>query len=165
MSAAAAIRLARENGIRLGISGDELILDATTKPPNEVIETIRNHKADIVALLSVSGLAWDSEDWLAFYGERAGIGEFDAGLARDRAENMAFEQCVLHYLALNKPPAGESGCCLHCGQPAGPDSIPTTCATELPGFIHLQCNDEWGKGRREQAVATLANFGITSDRR
>ena len=78
MSAAAAIRLARENGIRLGISGDELILDATTKPPNEVIETIRNHKADIVALLSVSGLAWDSEDWLAFYGERAGIGEFDA---------------------------------------------------------------------------------------
>ena len=27
MSAAAAIRLARENGIRLGISGDELTLD------------------------------------------------------------------------------------------------------------------------------------------
>ena len=108
---------------------------------------------------------WDSDEWQGLYGEEAGINEYYRGLARDHAERMAFEQCIAHWLALNKPIAGESGSCLQCGQPAGRDALPTTCAGSVPGVIHTECHLAWGQQRREQAVSALAKFRVKNDRR
>ena len=47
-----ALRMAWENGVRLGIADADLILDADREPAPQVLDTIRRHKAGIVALLS-----------------------------------------------------------------------------------------------------------------
>ncbi len=62
MSAVEALRLAEENGVRLGVAGADLILDADREPAPRVLEAIRRHKAGIVALLSAPGSDWSAED-------------------------------------------------------------------------------------------------------
>ncbi len=54
MSAIEALRLARENGVRLGIAGTDLILDADREPAPRVLEALRRHKAGIVTLLTAA---------------------------------------------------------------------------------------------------------------
>ena len=77
-----------------------------------MLKVIRRNKAEILTLLVADCRAWTAEDWQALYDERAGIAEFDAGLPKAHAEHMAYEQCIAHWLPLNPPVAGESGCCL-----------------------------------------------------
>jgi len=89
MNAAEALCMARENGVHVGIAGTDLILDADREPAPPVLETLRRHKADIVALLTVAESDWTAEDWQVFYDERAGIAEFDAGVPREWAEGFA----------------------------------------------------------------------------
>lgn len=43
-------------------------------------------------------VAWAVSDWRAFFDERAGILEYDAGLDRKLAERGAFQQCVVRWL-------------------------------------------------------------------
>ena len=62
MSAIEALRMARENGVRLGVAGADLILDADREPAPGVLETIRRHKAGIVALLTAPEGDWTAED-------------------------------------------------------------------------------------------------------
>ena len=54
MSAAAAIRAAQDGGVRISVSGSDLTLNADSEPPAEVLETIRQHKAEIVAFLTLA---------------------------------------------------------------------------------------------------------------
>jgi len=51
MSAAQALKAAHDVGIRIGIDGDDLILDADAAPPAAVLDLLSRHKAAIVALL------------------------------------------------------------------------------------------------------------------
>ncbi len=98
MSAIEALRMARENGVRLSIEGTDLILDADREPASRVLETLRRHKAGIVALLSTAEGDWTAEDWRVFYDERPGIAEFDGGQTRSEAEVLAFECCIVEWL-------------------------------------------------------------------
>ena len=77
MSVIEAIRMARENGVRLGVAGADLILDEDREPAPQVLEAIRRHKAGIVALLTAAKGDWTAEEWRVFYHERAGNAEFD----------------------------------------------------------------------------------------
>jgi hypothetical protein len=81
MSAAETIRTAEASGIRLGVEGADLILDADLEPPVDVVNAIRRHKAEIIELLAPPGDRWTAEDWRALFEERAGIAEHDAGLS------------------------------------------------------------------------------------
>jgi hypothetical protein len=94
MSAAEALKKARAAGIRLGIDGDDLALEASAPPPAEVLDLLARHKADIVTLLRPGNDGWSGEDWREFFEERAGIAEFDGGLPRDQAEARAFSFCM-----------------------------------------------------------------------
>ena len=58
MNAAKAMRLAAASGIRIGVEGSHLILDADLEPPVDVVDAIRTHKAEIIELLGVSGDEW-----------------------------------------------------------------------------------------------------------
>src|SRR5262249_33093321 len=40
---------------------------------------------------------WSAEDWQVFFGERAGIAEFDGELPRLDAETKAFECCIVEW--------------------------------------------------------------------
>jgi hypothetical protein len=101
MSAAEALKAARAAGIRLGVDGDALTLEASAAPPRAVLDLLSHHKSGIVALLRTANNGWAAIDWLAFFDERAGIAEFDGGLPRQKAEARAFACCVVEWLNRN----------------------------------------------------------------
>jgi hypothetical protein len=94
MSAAEALNDARAAGIRVGIDGDDLVLEAFAAPPPAMLDLLSRNKVGIVALLRPGDDGWSAEDWRAFFDERAGIAEFEGGLPRDRAEARAFACCL-----------------------------------------------------------------------
>jgi hypothetical protein len=114
MSAAAALKVAHAAGIRVGIDGDDLVLEAMVPPPSALLDLLSRHKAGIVTLLRLADEAWSAEDWRVFFDERAGIAEFDGGLSRAQAEARAFACCAVEWLNRN-PVRLPPGRCLDCG--------------------------------------------------
>ncbi len=163
MSAVEALRLARENGVRLGIAGTDLILDADREPAPRVLEAIRRHKAGIVALLTAAEGHWTAEDWRVFYDERAGVAEHDGGLSHDEAERQAFECCVMEWLWQHPPTASGPERCAHCGKPLGEpgrDGLPYLTGDGGHVWMHSGCHGDWTAQRRDEAVAALAILGL-----
>ena len=52
MSAAEVLELARAAGISVMIDGDDLVLESPIPPPPDVLDALRNHRADIIALVT-----------------------------------------------------------------------------------------------------------------
>ena len=101
MSAVQALKAASAAGVRLGIDGKDLTLEADAAPPPSVIDLLTRHKADLIALLRIGRKSWSGEDWRAFFDERAGIAEFDGGQPREQAEARAHACCVAEWLNRN----------------------------------------------------------------
>ena len=163
MSAVEALRMAQENGIRLGIAGADLILDAEREPAPTVLEAIRRHKADIVALIAADHDAWTAEDWQAFFDERTRIAEFDGGQTREQAEARAFECCVIEWL--NRHPCqSDPGRCVLCGKPdrSGHTVVPFGTESHGHAWLHPECWTPWHEQRLGLATCALAAFGIRS---
>jgi hypothetical protein len=98
MSPFEALAAARNAGIDIGIDGGDLVLEAPAPPPADLLERLRQHKTAIVELIQLRADGWSSEDWQAFFDERAAIAEFDGGLPRLQAEVQAFSECVAEWL-------------------------------------------------------------------
>ena len=162
MSAAEALEQARAAGIRVGIDGDQLALEASAPPPGEVLDLLARYKADILTLLRAGSDGWSVEDWREFFEERAGKAEFDGGLSRDQAEARAFSCCVGEWLNRN-PARSQSGRCDHCGQSKGM-LLPylTGYSTKDPGhtWLHQECSRAWHQARRAKAMSALVAVGI-----
>ena len=161
MSAVEALRLARENGIRLGVEGADLILDADREPARPVLEALRRHKAGIVALLATEKGDWTAEDWLAFFNERAGIAEFDAKQTRTDAEALAFESCLVEWLDRH-PERSDSGRCAWCDKPDRDGHTVVPFGTESHGhtWLHPECWNDWRQDRRERGQQSLVAMGL-----
>ncbi len=165
MSAAEALEVARAAGVRLGIDGDALTLEAATPPPPTVLDLLGRHKDGIVALLRPANDGWSGGDWLAFFDERAGIAEFDGRLSREQAEARAFAACVIEWLNHN-PVRSSPGRCLGCGEAEHPHDPLLPFGTESAGhaWLHSRCWPAWRAARKAQAVAALAAMGIIQPR-
>jgi hypothetical protein len=161
VSAAEAIKAARTAGIRLGIDGDALTLEAATAPPAAVLDVLVRHKAGIVALLREGDDGWSGEDWLALFDERAAIAEFDGGLPRASAEARAFACCVAEWLNRN-PARSPPGLCLGCGGSEHAHEKLLPFGTEQTGhaWLHSRCWPAWHAGRKAEARAALSSLGI-----
>jgi len=162
MSAAEALKQARAAGIRLGIDGDDLALEAFAPPPAEVLDLLARHKADIMTLLRPGNDGWSGEDWRAFFEERAGIAEFDSGLPRDQAEARAFSCCVGEWLHRN-PVSSRPGDCDQCGMSDGMLlAYLTGYSRDSPGhtWLHQECSLAWHHARRVKAVSALVAMGM-----
>jgi hypothetical protein len=83
MSAFQALKAVRDAGIRIGIEGDAITLDAKAAPPRPVLDLLTLHKAGVVALLRTGNDGLSGEDWRALFDEGAAIAEFD-GRCRSR---------------------------------------------------------------------------------
>ena len=125
----------------------------------EIVETLRLHRSEIVALLSKDD-DWSATDWRAFFDERAGIAEFDDGLSRTDAEASAYESCISEWLFQNPPtPHGRDSCAL-CGD-AMTNRNATPCLThDGHVWMHSNCHPDWMKRRRLEAVTALAALGL-----
>jgi hypothetical protein len=166
MSAVEALRMAQENGIRLGIAGADLILDAEREPAPAVLEAIRHHKEGIVALLAPDHDTWTAEDWQAFFDERAGIAEFDGSQTREQAEAKAFECCVVEWLDRH-PCRSNPGRCAACGKPdrEGHTVVPFGTGSYGQVWLHPECWEEWHRERKERAGRALATMGLLGSQR
>lgn len=162
MSAVQALKAAREAGVRIGVDGDALTLDADAAPPAAVLDLLSRHKAGVLALLRTGSDGSSDEDWRAFFDERAAIAEFDGGLSREEAEARAFESCILEWLNRN-PARSPSGRCLDCGGTEHAHDKLLPFGTEPSGhaWLHSRCWDAWHTGRKAEAVAALSTFGIS----
>ncbi len=163
MSAVEALRLARENGVRLGVAGADLVLDADREPAPQVLEAIRRHKAGIVALLTASEGDWTAEDWRVFYDKRAGIAEFDGGQTRADTVVLAFECCIVEWLNRH-PRHSDNGRCAWCGKP-DPDGhavVPFGAEGHGHTWLHPECWNDWSQDRRKRAHQALDHHGITA---
>ena len=163
MSAAEALTQARGAGIRVGIDGNDLALEAPAPPPAEVLDLLARHKADIVTLLRPGSDGWTVEDWWKFFEERAGIVEFDGGRPRDQAQARAFSCCVGEWLH-HHPARSASGRCDHCGQSKGL-LLPylTGYSPQDPGhtWLHQECSRAWHQTHGAKAVSALMAMGIS----
>ena len=75
-----ALNAAKAAGVSVKLNGGKLSLKASGPPPEAVVAALKNHKAEIVALLKAEQAAFD---------ERAAIIEFDGGAPRAWAEALA----------------------------------------------------------------------------
>jgi hypothetical protein len=95
MSAIKALKAARALGIVVQADGDDLMLAAAAAPPAAILDDLKQHKSEIVAILRPADRGPSAEDWLALFDERAGVLEFDGGQPRELAELQAIGSCVL----------------------------------------------------------------------
>ncbi|MCK1407116.1 hypothetical protein [Bradyrhizobium sp. 76] len=153
MSALEALKAARAAGVELALEGEDLVLSAAAAPPEAVMSALSRHKAEIVALLRPDG--WPSEEWVAFFDERAGIVEFDSGLERAAAEARAFECCVVEWLNRN-PVQSPPDRCLYCGRSEGDALLPYGIGTTA--WLHPRCWETWHSNRKSTAVAMLSSL-------
>jgi hypothetical protein len=161
VNAAEALKAARATGIRLRVDGDHLVLKTSAPPPPFVVDLLRRHKAEIMALLRPAGDGWSADDWQGFYGERAAVAALDGHLPRPEAEAGAFACCVAEWLNRNpvrSPPERCLGCGggEHCYDPLLPFGIEST----GHAWLHSRCWPAWHAGRKAEATAALAGMGI-----
>jgi hypothetical protein len=114
MSAAEALKAARAAGIQLAIKGEDLVLEAPAPPSPVVIDLLRRHKTELVALLRPTTIGCTPKSpmvapvtpvtvqkqhfqlegetaapWGEEEEERAAIAEYDGGAPRVWAEALA----------------------------------------------------------------------------
>jgi hypothetical protein len=120
-------------GATVECTGARLVLRAgAVAVPADVIAALREHKADLLELLSspkttsASVPIWNASDWRHFYGERAAIRQYDGGYSRAEAESLAWGEVVneWHFRHGDRIPTSR---CAGCG-----NLISGTAALELP---------------------------------
>jgi hypothetical protein len=161
MTAAAALKAARAAGIKLGVDGNDLLLEAAAPPPAAVLDLLSRHKAGIVASLRPGRDGWSAEDWQVFFDERAGFAERHVSLSRVQAEARAVACCLGEWLGRN-PVRSPAGSCLRCGgSNHGPDPLlPYGTETTGHAWLHSRCWTAWRADREAEAVAALLSMGI-----
>jgi hypothetical protein len=163
VSAGEALKAARAVGIRLGIDGGDLLLEAAAPPPAPVLDLLSRHKADVVQMLCPAEDGWSAEDWQVFFDERASIAEFDGGLSGADAEAQAFECCVIEWLNRH-PERSPPGHCLACGgrDQAHDPVLPYGIESAGHAWLHSHCWPTWYERRKAKALAALTKTGITT---
>ena len=161
MNAQQALRDARAAGVRVKLARGTLALQADAQPPASVVVALRQHKAEIVALMEAgAAIEWTTNDWRAFFHERAGIAQHDGGQSRAEAEAFAFERCVIEWQNHNPEPS-KPGSCAHCG---GAEVTGTTLIPVLAGdahtWLHDHCWRQWMAAQQDRAIRALAVMKI-----
>lgn len=109
---------------------------------------------------AASGEGWGAEDWRTYYGERAGIAEFDWGLSRAEAEARAFECCVSHWQNTVPPILADGNGCPVCNRPAGEQAVPVLGPGGGHMWLHSGCVERFNVLRRVEARRELEKMGI-----
>ncbi|MBM3492505.1 MAG: hypothetical protein FJX68_19110 [Alphaproteobacteria bacterium] len=169
MNAAEALRKAWTAGIEIRVEGRDLALEAQAPPPAEILESLAQHKQDIVALLlaELRELPADGDRAATdAFEERAAILEYDAGLPRTEAERatvveVAHECAIVRWLAANPPPVADPNTCAHCRQPETRDAalLPFLAGDDTHRWVHRRCWPDWHRARRLAAERALAAAG------
>jgi hypothetical protein len=118
----------------------------------------------IIAPRRPQGDEWHTEDWLGLYDEKAAISEFDHGLSRQEAEELAREHCIAEWLYRHPISSKADDGCLICGATDQPNHplLPIGIAGAGQAWLHIGCSTVWSAARKAEAIAALAAIGIGS---
>ena len=90
MTATSLLKAARYAGVTIIADGNELILRGAKQPDVTLVDQVRDFKTEILDLLRMP--VWSSDDWQAWFDERAAILEYDGGHDREVAEALAAKE-------------------------------------------------------------------------
>ena len=172
MSAFRTLDAARAAGIEVRLDGKDLVLSATSAPPTDILDMLRQHKFSIVALLQrplvprpslQPGQPWDRDDWRAFFDEQVQIYQSN-GLSRPAAEARAYDSCCHQWLYI-KLEITHPGPCPICGDLDQPND-PLLAIGFIGGryWLHKGCVTAWCIARKAEAIAATDGMGITGPR-
>jgi hypothetical protein len=166
MTARAALRVAREAGLELQAVGADVAIRAPDGVSPAVLEVIRSHRAEIVALLTPGPGGMTREDWIVLFEERAAILEYKGGLPRHEAERMAFDYTLVAWR--DRVSAVRTvGFCAHCGRHGEPGMPLVPYGTLETGttVLHTSCWPAWNVERNRQGTTFLNSLDITAHQR
>jgi hypothetical protein len=108
--------------------------------------------------------AWGSEDWLAFFGEKAAISEFDHGMSRRQAEALAYQFCLSKWLYEHPVCSNAADGCAVCSETDRPNDalLPIGIAGAGEAWLHRDCVPAWHAVRIAAAVSELAAMNIVA---
>ncbi len=162
MSAAAILEEAYRHGFDLWADNDNLVVEADPPIPDGLLEMLRAHKGQLLAVLPDRSNGWQPEDWHELFNERAGFAEYEAGLSRTEAERQAFDCCMAEWL--NRHPAGSiPDRCAWCrAEDSAPGSVILPFGTQPARHIwlHASCWQPWFSARQALARAVLHRMGL-----
>jgi hypothetical protein len=161
MSAAEALKTARNAGIRVGIDGSDLVLEAPSPPPSAVLDALSRNKADIIMLLRSSNDDGTVKDWQAFFDERVRKAELAHAISRNQAGEIAYEDCIVEWMNRN-PVRSTPGLCDWCGgqEKHGAPILPFGVTPHGHTWLHGECWRTWCDDRRRRAQKALSQLGI-----
>jgi hypothetical protein len=151
----------------LSISGERLRVLSDDPVPDDLLSRLRAAKADVMDAIR-QPRSWRVQDWRDYYDERAAIVEHDAAKPRMEAQAVAFEHCIVKWLALNPPvDRGPDACCF-CGNHAGAHALVVLAGDgSLHRIVHARCHTPMRAKRRAEAAtairAALAPRGVNRD--
>jgi hypothetical protein len=137
-----------------GVSGVTRAQELSVTPETRVAHTVA---------AKVPRLDWRTEDWIAYFNERASIREFDGRLSRVDAERMATEDTISHWLALHPSgPVTPHAGCVQCGRLSRPGNalLPVLAADRGHIWRHDFCIKPWVQRRRLEARIALEGLGV-----
>ena len=96
MTVTSIIKRIRDAGGEITLANDDIKLRVPAFLRDEAIVQIKAQRDEIKSALKHEAVdPWVAEDYLAFFNERAGIAEHDAGLAWASAERKAYEETAV----------------------------------------------------------------------
>lgn len=162
MSAAQALKAARDAGIRIGVDGDALTLDADAAPDAAVLDLLSRHKAGVIALLRTGNDGWSGKTGGRCSTNGRQSPSLMAGCRARQprpAPSPAASPNGSTAIRCAQPPAR----CLGCGVSDHAHNALLPFGTEPTGhaWLHSRCWDAWHASRTTEAVAALSTLGIS----
>ena len=149
MNAVELLKATRAEGVAVSRQGGKLVLEWRKSPPGTaLVENLRRHKAEILLLTRNKPPSWLTEDWLAYFDERAGIAEFDGGFPRIEAGALRLPGLRRPLAVINPPVIDHAQQCLQCELAVEcDDKISAAGAAGKRGMLHAKCADKWKVSR------------------
>ena len=151
MKAARILRAAQAAGVHIEVDRGDLVLEADSPPPDEIVEAVFSAKAAIIALLGAqNGPRFDKSRVAVFP---------DTGLTVIQPNFHAadpYETAVNIWLN-NNPASSPPDRCAWCFRPEHPDHAVVPFGSHGSGHIwlHGECWTPWQQHRRQMAAEAL----------
>ena len=154
--AAEILACARAQGVAVSLKGDRIVLEGDRPCPTWLVSVVSESKAEIVVeLRRTIGDGWP---WL--FEERVAHVMRLRNLPQVEAERAAYEIVLVEFLNASHPDTDPNRCG-QCGKSETPGEILLPIGVGRHAWLHDRCWQAWRDRRRTEAIAMLAEAGIT----
>jgi hypothetical protein len=153
---------ARAAGLSIEVEGADLIIEADYEMPPDLLASLRQHKAELIAVLvpPSSSAAPTAEWWRDEFEERAAIREYDGHYTRAEAERLAWGELENRWHREH----GErlsADICAGCRRPIGnAEALDQIDGNRVHADRDHSCLIAFGKRWRGAARRALLNMGL-----